>query len=170
MGSRLVFAASVLGVIVVAVAVGIALDAPAPVMAIAAAFAGVALYRAYRNARRSGGANTRRPDLAAYPVRLSAQRVAPGKALQVTFSKANRAVHAEGLLCASPGALHFFPSQDKDAAKEWQGQVDGVSVERTLAETTVRVQSPQGPAQFVVDQTPDEVAAQLASYVPVEST
>jgi len=170
MGSRLVFAASVVGVIVVAVAVGIALGAPTPVMAFGAALVGVVLYRKHRDARRSGGANARRPDLAAYPVHLSAQRVAPGKALQVTFSRKTRAVYAEGLLCAAPGKLHFFPSQDKDAAKEWLGNVDGVSVERTLAETTVRVQSPQGPAQFVVDQTPDQVAAQLASFVRVEST
>ena len=42
--------------------------------------------------------------------------------------------------------------------------------ERTLAETTVRVQSPQGPAQFVVDQTPDQVEQQLGSFVRVEST
>ena len=120
MGSRLVFAASVLGVIVVAVAVGIALDAPTPVMAIAAAFAGVALYRAHRNARRSGGANARRPDLAAYPVRLSAQRVAPGKALQVTFSRKTRAVYAEGLLCAAARAAPLLPQPG-------QGRGEGVA-------------------------------------------
>ena len=170
MGSRLVFASSVLGVIVVAVVVGIALDAPTPVMALAAAFAGVALYRAHRNARRSGGANARRPDLAAYPVRLSAQRVRTGQGAAGHVQQEDPRRVRRGPAVRLPRQLHFFPSQDKDAAKEWQGRVDGVSLERTLAETTVRVQSPQGPAQFVVDQTPDQVAAQLGSFVRVEQT
>ena len=129
------------------------------------------MYIAHRNARRTEGAQRRAGDLVGdYPVRLSAQRVAPGKAMQVTFSKANRAVHAEGLLCAAPGRLHFVPSKDKDAAKAWEGDVDAVSVERTLAESTIRVHEPAGQAQFVVPSPRARSSSSSRPYVRVEST
>ena len=171
MGSRSVFVLSIAGLIAVAVLVAVALDTSSPAIAVAAAIAGSGMYIAHRNARRSEGAQRRAGDVVGdYPVRLSAQRVAPGKAMQVTFSKANRAVHAEGLLCAAPGRLHFVPSKDKDAAKAWEGDVDAVSVERTLSESTIRVTSSAGKAQFVVPMPPSQIEQQLAPYVRVEST
>lgn len=171
MRSRSLTIVSCLGVFALGVVVATAASLPAPVVVIPTAGIIVGLLVNHQNLSRRAGAVAQDPSaLETYAVTIPARRVAPGRAMQLKFSPAMRKVFAPGLLCAAPGRLGFIPSRPKDAPKRWEGAVDGVSLARTLNETTVRVRGADGPVQFVINLPRDKVETALAPYLPVEAT
>ena len=94
-------------IFVAAVVLGVVGVPPTPV-ALTTAGLGVFVVARFMIDRRTSGAVAREPEIGeSFALRIPAERVAVGKAMQFRLMPSTRKVWAPGLLCAAPGRLRF---------------------------------------------------------------